>query len=119
MSITSYGGLAQGIQRLIFFSGRSIPRNREIIRVYRELDFVEQLGSGMNRILTVYSEDTFKISENSLEVCFPFEKEYAEELSEENEVIISGQNGNSPENVGKTSGKRRENVGKDFGPLSR
>jgi predicted HTH transcriptional regulator len=77
LSITSYGGLVPGLSRDEFFSGRSMPRNRELMRVYRDLDFVEQLGSGMNRILSAYSQDVFKITENFLEVCFPFADGYS------------------------------------------
>lgn len=72
LSITSYGGLVPGLSREEFFGGRSMPRNRELMRVYRDLDLIEQLGSGMNRILSAYSPDIFRISENFLEVCFPF-----------------------------------------------
>ena len=46
------------------------------MRVYRDLDLVEQLGSGMNRILDVYSNDIYKFSDNFIEVCFYYEKEY-------------------------------------------
>lgn len=73
LSITSYGGLVEGLSVEEFFAGRSMPRNREIMRIYRDLDLVEQLGSGMNRILSAYSPDVFKISDNFLEVCFPIE----------------------------------------------
>lgn len=76
LSITSYGGLVSGMSTEEFFTGRSMPRNREIMRIYRDLDLVEQLGSGMNRILSAYSPDIFKLSDNFLEVCFYFDKSY-------------------------------------------
>ncbi|MBO7061038.1 MAG: hypothetical protein J6W54_08110 [Fibrobacter sp.] len=31
-------------------SGTSRPRNREIMRIYKDMELVEQLGSGMNRM---------------------------------------------------------------------
>lgn len=70
ISITSYGGLVAGLSREECLAGRSMPRNRELMRVFRDLDLVEQLGSGMNRILSVYSSDIFRISENFFEICF-------------------------------------------------
>lgn len=76
LSITSYGGLVQGLSEDEFFAGRSMPRNRELMRVFRDLDLVEQLGSGVHRILNAYSRDIFKISDNFLEICFPFEQGY-------------------------------------------
>jgi ATP-dependent DNA helicase RecG len=69
LSITSYGGLVQGLSKEEFFAGRSMPRNRELMRVYRDLRLVEQLGSGIHRILKVYDQSVFKISDNFLEIC--------------------------------------------------
>ena len=76
LSITSYGGLIEGLSVEEFFSGRSMPRNRELMRIFRDLNLVEHLGSGLNRILQVYDKSIFRLSENFLEVAFPFSKEY-------------------------------------------
>ncbi|MGL5434231.1 MAG: ATP-binding protein [Lachnospiraceae bacterium] len=37
-----------------FFSCSSMPRNRELMRVFKDVGLVEQLGSGMSRILKAY-----------------------------------------------------------------
>jgi len=42
MEITSAGTLPEGLSREEFFDGVSIPRNRELMRVYRNLELVEQ-----------------------------------------------------------------------------
>ena len=76
LSIVSYGGLIEGLSSEDFFNGRSKPRNRELMRVFKDLDLVEQLGSGIHRILKKYDRDIFKISENFLEICFPYEEGY-------------------------------------------
>ena len=47
-----------------FFTGYSKPINREIMRIYKDLDLVEHLGSGLNRILAVYNKESFVISQN-------------------------------------------------------
>ena len=80
LTITSYGGLVQGLTKEEFFVGRSMPRNRELMRVFRDLKLVEQLGSGIHRILDAYDENIFKISDNFIEICFPFEQDYIESL---------------------------------------
>ncbi|MCF8297003.1 MAG: winged helix-turn-helix transcriptional regulator [Saprospiraceae bacterium] len=80
LTITSYGGLVQGLSKEEFFAGRSMPRNRELMRVFKDLKFVEQLGSGIHRILDAYDESIFKISDNFLEISFPFEADYIESL---------------------------------------
>ena len=69
--VTSYGGLLSGQTEEDFFSCMSMPRNRELMRVFRDLDLVEQLGSGMTRILKVYDKSIFKITNNYIQVSFP------------------------------------------------
>jgi ATP-dependent DNA helicase RecG len=76
LTITSYGGLVDGLSIDEFFKGLSIPRNRELMRIFRDLDYVEQLGSGIHRILMAYPQDIFKITENFLVISFPFEEDY-------------------------------------------
>ncbi len=72
MEFTSYGGLIQGQSRKDFFSCSSMPRNRELMRVFKDVGLVEQLGSGMSRILKAYDEGIFEISEHFIKVIFPF-----------------------------------------------
>lgn len=72
LCITSYGGLINGLSVDECLAGRSMPRNRELMRVFRDLELVEQLGSGMARILRSYEPGIFHFSENFMEVRFPF-----------------------------------------------
>lgn len=72
IELTSYGGLVPGQNEEDFFSGASMPRNRELMRIFKDLDLVEQLGSGMNRILRSYDRSIFHISEHFIRVTFPF-----------------------------------------------
>jgi ATP-dependent DNA helicase RecG len=71
---TSIGGLPQGVSDRDFFSGLSVPRNKEIMRVFRDLEMVEQMGSGIPRILLEYDRSIFTISENYIRITFPYEK---------------------------------------------
>jgi len=70
--MTSYGGLIPGQSIEDFFSCSSMPRNRELMRVFKDVGLVEQLGSGMSRILKVYDKDIFHISDHFIKVVFPF-----------------------------------------------
>lgn len=56
-------------------SGRSMPRNRELMRVFRDMELVEHLGSGMRRILNAYDSSIVLISEHFFELRFPMETE--------------------------------------------
>ncbi len=69
--ITSMGGLPLGMTKDEFFDGVSNPRNKVLMRVFKDMDLVEQLGSGMSRILSAYSRDIFKISDNYIKIVFP------------------------------------------------
>ena len=91
LCITSYGGLVSGLSKEEFFQGRSMPRNRELMRVFRDLELVEHLGSGVHRILQAYNKDIFKISENFFEISFPYEKEYLEFVEKEKIKQQTGQ----------------------------
>jgi len=85
--ITSYGGLVKGLSREEFFKGCSMVRNRELMRVFRDLDLVEQLGSGMKRIMEVYDESNFEFTEHFMFVTFPFAKGFEENNTTNNVVL--------------------------------
>ena len=86
MEFTSYGGLIQGQSCEDFFSCSSMPRNRELMRVFKDVGLVEQLGSGMSRILKAYDRNIFEISEHFIKVVFPFSKEDEENIANEKET---------------------------------
>lgn len=54
-----------------FFEGISIPRNKELMRIYRDLELVESLGSGVPRIVRAYGKDGFKFMDNFTRMIFP------------------------------------------------
>lgn len=72
IELTSYGGLISGQSEEDFFSCSSMPRNRELMRVFKDAGLVEQLGSGMSRILKYYDKNIFNISDHYIKVVFPF-----------------------------------------------
>ena len=71
ITMTSYDGLIPGQSVDDFFSCSSMPRNRGLMRVFKDVGLVEQLGSGMSRILKVYPKNIFEISDHFIKVIFP------------------------------------------------
>ncbi|MGF7229928.1 ATP-binding protein [Arachidicoccus sp.] len=71
IEITSAGSLSEGLSRSEFFDGYSIPRNKELMRVYKDLEMVEQLGTGVMRITAYYGHRCFRFSENFTRMIFP------------------------------------------------
>jgi predicted HTH transcriptional regulator len=86
ITITSFGGLPEGLSRESFFECCSMPRNRELMRVFRDVGLVEQLGSGMGRILNAYDRSVFKFVGDFLIVTFPFVEGFAATIDDKNVV---------------------------------
>jgi predicted HTH transcriptional regulator len=82
LEITSAGGLPYGVTEEDFFNGYSSPRNKEIMRVFRDLEIVEQLGSGIPRILEKYGRDAFEIRPNFLRVIFRYDQPFDEQIAD-------------------------------------
>lgn len=74
IDVVSSGGLPIGLSKEEFFGGCSTPRNRELMRVFLDMDLCEQLGSGMKKILRVYPTSIFQISEHFIRVHFEYDK---------------------------------------------
>lgn len=70
IEITSAGGLPEGLSQQEFFEGFSVPRNKELMRIFKDLELVEQLGFGIPRILDHYGKESFNFSENFLRMTF-------------------------------------------------
>ena len=79
--ISSNGGIPDGTSKEEFLEGFSNPKNPELMRVYRDLQFVERLGTGIQRYLKVYSRDTFEFFPNHIRVNIPFnENKFSSEV---------------------------------------
>ncbi len=78
-------------KRTLTFTGYSAPRNKELMRVFKDIHLVEQLGSGMIRILKKYDRSIFTITSNFIKVSFPFSK--VEQNGGLNGGLNSGLNG--------------------------
>lgn len=72
LEITSAGGLPAGFDEEEFFMGYSVPQNKELMRVFRDLDMVEQLGSGVPRILEHYPRSIYHFTHNFIRLVLPY-----------------------------------------------
>jgi len=71
-----------------FFEGFSVPRNKELMRIFKDLELVEQLGSGIPRILEHYSKESFSFSDNFLRMTL-----IAKEVTDESTVKADDREG--------------------------
>ena len=67
-----------------FFSGISSPRNKELMRVFRDVDMVESLGSGMKRILQVYPKRIFIFMDIFIRLTIPFYSQKGSKIAQAN-----------------------------------
>ena len=72
IEITSVGGLPQELSQEEFLEGVTAPRNKELIRVFKDVDLIENIGSGVLRILDAYDKSCFKFMEHFLRVTFKY-----------------------------------------------
>jgi len=86
------GGLPYGVTEADFFGGCSVPRNKEIMRVFRDLEIVEHLGSGVPRIVNAYGKEAFEIRDSYIRIIFRF----AETMAPEVEARAGAQVGTKP-----------------------
>lgn len=100
MEITSAGAIHPGKEQDDFFAGYSMPRNKTLMRVFKDLEMVEYLGSGMPRILKAYPRAAYTFSNHFIRTTFPIS---FEALALEREVA---------QGYAKTPGKGRKNVEK-------
>ena len=57
-----------------FLEGVTSPRNKEIIRVFKDVDLIENIGSGVLRILDAYDKSCFKFMDHFLRVSFKYKE---------------------------------------------
>ena len=100
LEITSYGGLFDGMTQADFFEGLSYPRNKEIIRIFKDLGMVEQLGSGVPRILRAYPKECFHFGDSFLRITIP--KSVVEEHS--GELVVDETGGQAGGAIGGQTG---------------
>lgn len=55
-----------------------MPRNRELMRICKDLELVERPSSGIGRILKMYDRSIFTITPNLVQVSFPVAEAFSE-----------------------------------------
>ncbi len=94
IEISSPGGLPAGISKEEYLSGNlSILRNPIIAGVFYRLNFIEQFGTGVMRIIDEYrqsvSKPKFEITENNIRIVLPVIEIDESNLSEDEVVIYN------------------------------
>ncbi len=92
LEITSAGGIPDDISLEEFYMGVSSPRNKELMRIFSDVELVESLGYGVPRIVKIYGKECFNFMQNFTRMTLPISKEYLEIMS-----LTSEGNQNTPQ----------------------
>ncbi len=115
LEITAAGYIHPGEEREDFFAGYSIPRNKILMRVFKDLGMVEYLGSGMPRILKAYPRESSIFSSHCIRTVFKVSEEALaleqEVMAQTDSLLAKQQDGTVGETVGEILRALRDNPG--------
>lgn len=76
----SNGGLPSALTKEDFFAGVSKPINKRLLKIFSDLDYIDQTGHGIPLIVKNYGKEAFYISEHTVIVTIPLNKELLEDV---------------------------------------
>ena len=72
LEISSFGGIQSEFTEEEFLLGYSAPKNPELMRVFRDLELVEHLGTGIRRILKRYDKSIYHFYPHFIRVSIKY-----------------------------------------------
>ena len=86
IEVVSNGGLPKALNKTDFFKGVSKPVNQALLNIFTNLDLIDQTGHGVPLIINKYGEEAFYISNNTIIVTIPINKELLENPNTTNTI---------------------------------
>ena len=72
LEISSFGGIQNEFTEEEFLQGYSAPKNPELMRVFKDLELVEHLGTGIRRILKRYDKSIYHFFSHFIRVSIKY-----------------------------------------------
>lgn len=72
LEISSFGGIQSEFTEEEFLQGYSAPKKSELMRVFRDLELVEHLGTGIRRILKKYDKSIYHFYPHFIRVSIKY-----------------------------------------------
>lgn len=72
LEVSSFGEIQSEFTEEEFLEGYSAPKNPELMRVFRDLELVEQLGTGIRRILKKYDKSIYNFYPHFIRVSIKY-----------------------------------------------
>ncbi len=89
LEISSFGGIQSEFTEEEFLQGYSAPKNPELMRVFRDLELVEHLGTGIRRILKRYDKSIYHFYPHFIRVSIKYNQN---EFEYDNKINIKDRN---------------------------
>ena len=84
IEISSFGGIQNEFTEEEFLLGYSAPKNKELMRVFKDLSLVEHLGTGIRRILKKYDKKIYNFYPHFIRVSIRFNENEFEYKTDNN-----------------------------------
>ena len=97
IEITSMGTLPPGQTREGFYAGVSLPVNEKLAEIFVQLHISEKSGRGVPKIVEIYGEDAFDITNNTIKVTIPYERLDLGDTPQDNKPIPLEMKDNPPD----------------------
>lgn len=72
LEVSSFGGIQSEFTEEEFLEGYSAPKNPELMRVFKDLELVEHLGTGIRRILKEYDKSIYHFFPHFIRVSIKY-----------------------------------------------
>lgn len=88
LEISSFGGIQDEFTEEEFLKGYSAPKNPELMRVFKDLELVEHLGTGIRKILKKYDKSIYQFYPHFIIVSIKYDKnDFEYDAKNEQEMI--------------------------------
>lgn len=74
IEISSFGGIQSEFTEEEFLLGYSAPKNKELMRVFKDLELVEHLGTGIRKILKRYDKSIYHFYPHFITVSIKYKQ---------------------------------------------
>lgn len=88
LEISSFGGIQDEFTEDEFLKGYSAPKNPELMRVFKDLELVEHLGTGIRKILKKYDKSIYQFYPHFIIVSIKYNKNDFEYRIQNNAIKV-------------------------------
>lgn len=89
LEVSSFGGIQNEFTEEEFLLGYSAPKNPELMRVFKDLDIVEHLGTGIRKILKKYDRSIYHFYPHFIRVSINYTQNEFEYDNKKSQVVYT------------------------------